>query len=78
MTRPTIIDLNHVELSYYPFMIILDKCNWSCNVVDTYLKMLKTKMFKIHCGLSPDILREIFLPKLSSYNFRRNNTFERR
>ena len=33
-------------------------------------------MFKTHRGLSPDILRE--MPKISSYNLRRNNTFERR
>ena len=27
MVRPTLIDLNHVELKYYPFMISLDKRN---------------------------------------------------
>ena len=27
--------------------------------------------------MSPDILREIFVPKISLYNLRRNNTFER-
>ena len=30
----TVIDLNPVELNYYPFMISLDKCSRSCNVVD--------------------------------------------
>ena len=30
--RPTIIDLNTVELKY-PFMISLDKCDGSCNVL---------------------------------------------
>ena len=34
MTRPILIDLNPVELSHYPFMISLDKCNGSCNAVD--------------------------------------------
>ena len=33
MIRPTLIDLNPVELKYYPFMIKLDKCNGSCNVL---------------------------------------------
>ena len=33
MFRPTVIDLNPVELTYYPFMISLDKCNGSCNVL---------------------------------------------
>ena len=40
MVRATLIDLNHVELNYYPFMISLDKCNWSCNAVDDlYIKI---------------------------------------
>ena len=33
MVRPTLIDLNLVELKYYPFMISLDKCSESCNVL---------------------------------------------
>ena len=34
MTGPTLIDLNPVELNYFPFMISLDKCNGSCNAAD--------------------------------------------
>ena len=34
LIRPTLIDLNHIELNNYPFMINLDKCNGSCNVAD--------------------------------------------
>ena len=30
-TRPALINLNPVELNYYPFMISLDECNGSCN-----------------------------------------------
>ena len=30
---PILIDLHPVELKYYPFMINLDKCNGSCNVL---------------------------------------------
>ena len=33
MVRPTLIDLNPVELKYYPFMISLNKCTGSCNVL---------------------------------------------
>ena len=33
MARPTIIDMNPVELKYYPFMISLNKCTRSCNVL---------------------------------------------
>ena len=35
MVKPTSIDLNPVELKYYPFMICLDKCVGSCNVLST-------------------------------------------
>ena len=33
MVRPTFLDLNPVELKYYPFMISLDNFTGSCNVV---------------------------------------------
>ena len=33
MVRRTLIDLNSVELEYHPFMISLDKCSGSCNVL---------------------------------------------
>ena len=33
MIRPSLIDLNPVELKYYPFVISLDKCTGSCNVL---------------------------------------------
>ena len=34
MVRPTFIDLNPVELNYYPFMVSLGKYSWSCNSAD--------------------------------------------
>ena len=40
--------------------------------------VLATEMFKIHRGLSPEILRETFVSKTNSYNLRRNDTFEKR
>ena len=33
IARTTLIDLNLIESNYYIFMICLDKCNESCNVV---------------------------------------------
>ena len=33
MIRRTFIDLNPVELKYYPFMISLNKCTGTCNVL---------------------------------------------
>ena len=50
------------------------------NFVSTYhrkLQDLATKRFKIQRNLSQDILREKFVPKISLYNLRRDNTFER-
>ena len=34
MTSPTFVDLDPVELDYYPFIVSLDKCNGSCSAVD--------------------------------------------
>ena len=33
MVKPTLIDKNPVDLKYYPFMISLNKCSGSCNVL---------------------------------------------
>ena len=33
MVRSTLIDMNPVQLEYYPFMIRLNKCSGSCNVL---------------------------------------------
>ena len=41
MVRTTLIDLNPVEIKYYPFMISLDKCNRSCNVLSPKICVLK-------------------------------------
>ena len=44
MARPTIIDLNHVELKYHPFMISLNKCTESPDVL--MLKIIVPKETK--------------------------------
>ena len=41
MVRPTLINLNPVEPKYYPFMISLDTCSGSCNVLSTKLFVSK-------------------------------------
>ena len=41
MVRPTLIDLNPVELKYYPFMISLDKCNGICYVLSPKISVLE-------------------------------------
>ena len=42
------------------------------------MQVLATEMFKIHRGLSPEILRETFVSKTNSYNIRRNDSFKKR
>ena len=44
MARPTIIDLNPVELKYHPFMISLNKCTESSDVL--MLKIIVPKETK--------------------------------
>ena len=41
MVRPTLIDLNPVELKYFPFMISLNKCIGSCNVLSPKIYVSK-------------------------------------
>ena len=35
MIRPTLINMNPFELKYYPFIISLNKCTGSCNVLSS-------------------------------------------
>ena len=37
------IELNPIELNYYPFMISLDKCNGSCNVLFPRICVVRKK-----------------------------------
>ena len=60
-----------------PFQELLNKDS-SVSIHRRNLKALVTEMFKTLRGLSPDILTEIFVPKISLYNLRSNNTSERR
>ena len=59
------------------FHELLNKDN-SVSIHHRNLQVLATEMFKIHRGLSPEILRETFVSKTSSYNLPRNDTFEKR
>ena len=59
------------------FQELLNRDN-SASIHHRNLQALATEIFKVQRDLSPDILREIFEPKISFYNLRSNNTFERR
>ena len=39
--RPTLFDMNSVKLKYYPFMISMDKCAGSFNVLSPKICVLK-------------------------------------
>ena len=43
MLRPTIIDINPVKLKYCLFMINLNKCTGSCNVLSPKICVSKKK-----------------------------------
>ena len=41
LVRPTLINLNTVQLKLYSFMISLDKCSGTCNVLSQKIYVLK-------------------------------------
>ena len=41
MVRLTLIDMNPVVLKYYPFMISINKCTGSCNVLSPKMRVAK-------------------------------------
>ena len=41
LVRPTLINLNTVQLKLYPFMISLDNCSGTCNVLSQKIYVLK-------------------------------------
>ena len=43
MVSPALIDLHPTELKYYPFMISLDECTGSCNVLSPKICVPKEK-----------------------------------
>ena len=43
MVRPILTDLNSVEVKYYLFMISLDKCTGSCNILSLKICVAKNK-----------------------------------
>ena len=46
LVRPTLIDLNPVEVKYYPFMIRLDKFTGICNIISPKICVPKEKRRK--------------------------------
>ena len=42
------------------------------------VKALATEMFKVKKNIAPEIMKELFAPKMSPHDFRNNNSFKRR
>ena len=62
------------QTSTFPELLNKD---YSVSIYHRNLQALAAEMFKIHRGLSPDILREIPVSRIISCKLRRNNAFER-
>ena len=46
MVRPNLIDVNPFELKFYPFMVSIDKCSGSFNVLSSKICVQKKKKQK--------------------------------
>ena len=56
------------------FQELLNKDNY-VSMHHRNLQVLAAEMFKIHRGLSPEILRETFVSKTSSYTFEKRQVY---
>ena len=59
------------------FQELLDKDN-SVSIHHRNIRVLATEIYKVLHGYSPAILNEVFVPSHCKYNFRKNNSLERR
>ena len=59
------------------FENLLKKDN-SVSIHHRHIQALATEMFKVKNKIAPEIMKEIFAPKMSSYDLRNNNSFKRR
>ena len=59
------------------FEDLLKKDN-SVSIHHRKIQALATEMFKVKNNIGPEIIKELFAPKVSSYELRDNNSFKRR
>ena len=59
------------------FEDLLKKDN-SVSIHHRNIQALATEMFKVKNNIAPEIMKELFAPKMSSYDLRNNNSFKRR
>ena len=70
-----------LRITYQDNTSIFQELQNKDNSISIYYRnfqVLEMEMFKIQGGLSPEILRETFVSKTSSYSFCRNDIFEKR
>ena len=61
----------------FSFENLLKKGN-SISIHHRNIQTLATKMFKVKNNTAPEIMKEIFATKMSSYDLRNNDSFKRR
>ena len=54
------------------------KKNNSVSLHHRNIQALATEMFKVKSNIPPEIMKEVFAPKMSPYDLRNNNSFKRR
>ena len=59
------------------FEDLLKKDN-SVSIHHRNIQALATEMFKVKNNISPEIMKELFAPKMSHYDLRNNNSFKSR
>ena len=59
------------------FENLLKKDN-SVSIHHRNIQVLVTEMFKVKNNIAPEIMKELFASKMSSYDLRNNNSFKRR
>ena len=59
------------------FQDLLKKDN-SVSIHHRNIQALATEMFKVRNNIAPEIMKELFAPKMSSYDLCNNNSFKRR
>ena len=59
------------------FENLLKKDN-SVSIHHRNIQALATEMFKVKNNIAPEIMKELFAPKMSSYDLQNNNSFKRR
>ena len=67
-----------LEITYTTVVTYLLKKDNSVPIHHINIEVLATEMFKVKNNITPEIMKELFAPKISPYNLRNKNSFKRR